>query len=99
VISYLKTLGITSAELLPIHAFIDDDYLLQKGLRNYWGYNSIGFFAPDPRYLNSPFVNEFKETVNQFHSAGIEVILDVVYNHTAEGNELGPTISFKGSII
>jgi isoamylase len=93
---YLKTLGITSAELLPIHAFVDDDYLLQKGLRNYWGYNTIGFFAPDPRYLNSPFVNEFKETVNQFHAAGIEVILDVVYNHTAEGNELGPTISFKG---
>jgi isoamylase len=96
VIGYLKSLGITSAELLPIHAFVDDDYLLQKGLRNYWGYNSIGFFAPDPRYLNTPFVNEFKETVNQFHSAGIELILDVVYNHTAEGNELGPTISFKG---
>jgi isoamylase len=95
-IAYLKSLGITSAELLPIHAFVDDDYLLQKGLRNYWGYNSIGFFAPDPRYLHSPFVNEFKETVNQFHAAGIEVILDVVYNHTAEGNELGPTISFKG---
>ena len=96
VISYLKQLGITSAELLPIHAYIDDDYLLQKGLRNYWGYNSIGFFAPDPRYLRTPFVNEFKETVNQFHAAGIELILDVVYNHTAEGNELGPTLSFKG---
>jgi glycogen operon protein len=96
VIGYLKSLGITSAELLPIHAFVDDDYLLRKGLRNYWGYNSIGFFAPDPRYLHSPFVNEFKETVNQFHSAGVELILDVVYNHTAEGNELGPTISFKG---
>ena len=95
-IAYLKSLGITSAELLPIHAFVDDDYLLQKGLHNYWGYNTIGFFAPDPRYLHSPFVNEFKETVNQFHAAGIEVILDVVYNHTAEGNELGPTISFKG---
>ncbi|MBA3516091.1 MAG: glycogen debranching protein GlgX [Rhizobiales bacterium] len=96
VIAYLKGLGITSAELLPIHAFLDDDYLLKKGLRNYWGYNSIGFFAPDPRYLQTPFVNEFKETVNQFHAAGIELILDVVYNHTAEGNELGPTISFKG---
>ena len=95
-IAYLKSLGITSAELLPIHAFVDDDYLLQKGLRNYWGYNTIGFFAPDPRYLHTPFVNEFKETVNQFHAAGIELILDVVYNHTAEGNELGPTISFKG---
>jgi len=96
VTAYLKALGVTAAELLPIHAFIDDDYLLQKGLRNYWGYNTIGFFAPDPRYLNTPFVNEFKETVNQFHAAGIEVILDVVYNHTAEGNELGPTLSFKG---
>ncbi|HEX2140274.1 MAG TPA: glycogen debranching protein GlgX, partial [Woeseiaceae bacterium] len=96
VIDYLRGLGITSAELLPIHAFVDDDYLLQKGLKNYWGYNTIGFFAPDPRYLSTPFVNEFKEMVNQFHSAGIEVILDVVYNHTAEGNELGPTISLKG---
>ncbi|MGQ7794117.1 glycogen debranching protein GlgX [Faunimonas sp. B44] len=96
VIAYLKSLGLTSVELLPIHAFVDDDYLLQKGLRNYWGYNSIGFFAPDPRYLNTPFVNEFKETVNQFHAAGIEIILDVVYNHTAEGNELGPTLSLKG---
>jgi isoamylase len=96
VCGYLRSLGITSAELLPIHAFVDDDYLLQKGLRNYWGYNSIAFFAPDPRYLSTPFVNEFKEMVNQFHAAGIEVILDVVYNHTAEGNELGPTISCKG---
>ena len=93
---YLRTLGITSAELLPIHAFIDDSYLIEKGLRNYWGYNSIAFFAPQPRYLHSPFVNEFKEMVNQFHAAGIEVILDVVYNHTAEGNELGPTLSLKG---
>jgi glycogen operon protein len=96
VIGYLKSLGVTFVELMPIHAFVDDDQLLQRGLRNYWGYNSIGFFAPDPRYLNSPFVNEFKETVNQFHAAGIGIILDVVYNHTAEGNELGPTISFKG---
>ena len=96
VIAYLKSLGLTSVELLPIHAFVDDDYLLQKGLRNYWGYNSIGFFAPDPRYLNTPFMNEFKETVNQFHAAGIEIILDVVNNHTAEGNELGPTLSLKG---
>ena len=93
---YLRNLGITSAELLPIHAFIDDSYLVEKGLRNYWGYNSIAFFAPEPRYLHSPFPNEFKEMVNQFHNAGIEVILDVVYNHTAEGNELGPTLSLKG---
>ncbi len=93
---YLRSLGVTAAEFLPIHAFVDDSYLLEKGLRNYWGYNSIGFFAPEPRYMGSPFVNEFKEMVNQFHAAGIEVILDVVYNHTAEGNELGPTLSMKG---
>ncbi len=93
---YLRGLGVTSAELLPIHAFVDDSYLIDKGLRNYWGYNTIAFFAPDPRYLQSPFVNEFKEMVNQFHQSGLEVILDVVYNHTAEGNELGPTLSFKG---
>jgi glycogen operon protein len=93
---YLRDLGVTSAELLPVHAFIDDSYLVEKKLRNYWGYNSIAFFAPEPRYLHSPFANEFKEMVNQFHAAGIEVILDVVYNHTAEGNELGPTLSLKG---
>ena len=96
VAQYLRALGITSAEVLPIHAFVDDSYLREKGLRNYWGYNSIAFFAPEPRYLHSPFANEFKEMVNQFHAAGIEVILDVVYNHTAEGNELGPTLSLKG---
>ena len=96
VAQYLRQLGVTTAELLPVHAFLDDDYLVKKGLRNYWGYNSIAFFAPEPRYLQSPFANEFKEMVNQFHAAGIEVILDVVYNHTAEGNELGPTLSFKG---
>ena len=96
VAEYLRGLGVTSAELLPVHAFLDDDYLVEKGLRNYWGYNSIGFFAPEPRYMRSDFANEFKEMVNQFHASGIEVILDVVYNHTAEGNELGPTLSFKG---
>ncbi len=96
VANYLRELGVTSAELLPVHAFVDDSYLVEKGLRNYWGYNSIAFFAPDPRYLHSAFVNEFKEMVNQLHAAGIEVILDVVYNHTAEGNELGPTLSLKG---
>ena len=94
--AYLRSLGITSAEFLPVHAFVDDSYLVEKGLRNYWGYNSIGFFAPEPRYLRTPFANEVKEAVNQFHAHGIEVILDVVYNHTAEGNELGPTLSFKG---
>jgi isoamylase len=94
--AYLRSLGVTSAELLPIHAFVDDSYLLEKGLCNYWGYNSLAFFAPEPRYLHLPTANEFKAMVNQFHAHGIEVILDVVYNHTAEGNELGPTLSFKG---
>jgi isoamylase len=98
VINYVKSLGVTSIELLPIHTFVDDSHLLEKGLNNYWGYNSIGFFAPDPRYAadvpNS--LREFKEMVARFHEAGLEVILDVVYNHTAEGNELGPTLSFKG---
>lgn len=94
--TYLRSLGVTSAELLPIHAFVDDSYLVEKGLCNYWGYNSLAFFAPEPRYLHTPSATEFKTMVNQFHAAGIEVILDVVYNHTAEGNELGPTLSFKG---
>jgi isoamylase len=96
VIRYIKDLGVTSVELLPIHAFIDDSYLVEKGMRNYWGYNSIGFFAPKQRYLATPFVNEVKEMVARYHDAGLEVILDVVYNHTAEGNELGPTLSCKG---
>ncbi len=96
VIDYVRSLGVTSVELLPIHAYVDDDFLLEKGLRNYWGYNTIGFFSPQPRYMATPFVNEFKETVAKFHDAGLEVILDVVYNHTAEGNEMGPTLSFKG---
>jgi len=96
VVDYIRRLGVTAVELLPIHAFVDDSYLLDKGLRNFWGYNTIGFFAPQPRYLGTPFVNETKEMIATFHSVGIEVILDVVYNHTAEGNELGPTLSFKG---
>jgi isoamylase len=98
VIAYIKSLGITSVELLPIHTFINDSHLLERGLTNYWGYNSIGFFAPDPRYASEPeqCLREFKEMVARFHDAGLEVILDVVYNHTAEGNELGPTLSFKG---
>jgi glycogen operon protein len=96
VVDYVRRLGATTVELLPIHAFVDDHYLLDKKLRNYWGYNTIGFFAPQPRYLGTPFVNETKEMIAHFHAAGIEVILDVVYNHTAEGNELGPTLSFKG---
>lgn len=96
VISHLKRLGITSVELMPIHTFIDDRDLILRGLRNYWGYNSIGFFAPDNRYSASGEVNEFKTMVKTLHSHGIEVLLDVVYNHTAEGNELGPTLSFRG---
>jgi isoamylase len=98
VVDYISSLGVTSVELLPIHAFVNDSYLLDKGLTNYWGYNTIGFFAPDPRYSAVPdFVfSEFKEMVARLHDAGLEVILDVVYNHTAEGNERGPTLSFRG---
>ncbi len=99
-INYLKELGITAIELLPIHHFITDRHLQDKGLTNYWGYNSVGFFAPDVRYSASGThgeqVVEFKEMVKALHGAGIEVILDVVYNHTGEGNEMGPTLSFRG---
>ena len=98
VVDYVKALGVTSVELLPIHTFINDSNLIEKGLTNYWGYNTIGFFAPDPRYSSKPsFAHaEFKEMVAHLHDAGLEVILDVVYNHTAEGNERGPSLSFKG---
>jgi glycogen operon protein len=98
VVRYLSSLGISAVELLPIHTFLDDSYLTEKGLRNYWGYNTIGFFAPARRYAaNGDFAfSEVKEMIAHLHEAGIEVILDVVYNHTAEGNELGPTLSFKG---
>jgi isoamylase len=96
VIDYLTRLGVTAVELMPVHAFVDDRHLLERGLRNYWGYNSIGFFAPEPRYLATNNVNEFKTMVKALHSAGIEIILDVVYNHTAEGNQFGPTLSFRG---
>jgi len=96
VLEYLHNLGITAVELLPIHAFVDDRNLVEKRLRNYWGYNSIGFFAPHPLYVGGETVHEFKTMVKQFHEAGIEVLLDVVYNHTAEGNHAGPTLSFKG---
>lgn len=99
-IDYLKKLGITAVELLPVHHFVADRHLVERGLTNYWGYNSIGFFAPDVRYSSSGVqgeqVTEFKTMVKELHKAGIEVILDVVYNHTAEGNHLGPTLSFKG---
>ncbi|MDT8405302.1 glycogen debranching protein GlgX [Sulfuriflexus sp.] len=96
VISYLKNLGITAVELLPIHAFLHDRNLVERGLRNYWGYNSIGFFAPHPEYMGSGGLNEFKTFVRLLHEENIEVILDVVYNHTAEGNHLGPTLSLRG---
>ncbi|WP_244816084.1 glycogen debranching protein GlgX [Caballeronia sp. Lep1P3] len=98
VVDYIKSLGVTSVELLPIHAFVNDSYLLDKGLTNYWGYNTIGFFAADPRFFSRGpgVVAEFKEMVDRLHEAGLEVILDVVYNHTAEGNERGPTLSFRG---
>ncbi|MFN2368370.1 MAG: glycogen debranching protein GlgX [Desulfurivibrionaceae bacterium] len=96
VIEYLKRLGVTAVELMPVHAFIDERNLVDKGLRNYWGYNSISFFAPDMRYSASGNISEFKTMVKTLHSAGIEVIIDVVYNHTAEGNRLGPTLSFRG---
>jgi len=95
-IDHLKRLGITSVELMPVHAFIDDRHLVERSLSNYWGYNSIGFFAPDHRYSSSGVASEFKTMVKTLHSHGIEVILDVVYNHTAEGNHLGPTLSLRG---
>ena len=96
VIDYLKRLGVTTLELMPVHAFVDDRRLVERGLRNYWGYNTIGFFAPDERYSSSGKLGEFKTMVKTLHSAGFEVILDVVYNHTAEGNQLGPTLAFRG---
>jgi isoamylase len=98
VVNYLRSLGITAVELLPIHTFVDDSYLTEKGLTNYWGYNTIAFFAPARRYAADPdfAFAEFKQMVAHLHDSGIEVILDVVYNHTAEGNQLGPTLSFKG---
>jgi isoamylase len=99
-IDYLKKLGITSVELMPIHHSVADRHLLERGLTNYWGYNSLGFFAPDARFSAAGSagdqVAEFKNMVRTLHSAGLEVILDVVYNHTAEGNHLGPTVSFRG---
>ena len=96
VIEYLCNLGVTSVELLPIHTFLNQPFLTDKGLTNYWGYDSIGFFAADPRYFAKPEIDEFKSMVDSYHRAGLEVILDVVYNHTPEGSELGPTLSFKG---
>lgn len=96
VIEYFKRLGVTTVELMPVHSFLDDRHLVERGLRNYWGYNTIGYFAAEHRYSASGKVAEFKTMVRALHEAGIEVLLDVVYNHTAEGNELGPTLAFRG---
>ena len=95
-IEHLQKLGITAVELLPVHAFLNDRFLVERGLRNYWGYNTAAFFAPEPSYLSTNRLNEMRIAVRQLHAAGIEVFLDVVYNHTCEGNEIGPTVSWRG---
>ena len=95
-IAHLRRLGVTAIELLPIHAFLDDRYLLDRKLRNYWGYNTLSFFAPEARYARGDVIDDFRGTVAALHDAGIEVILDVVYNHTCEGNQLGPTLCYRG---
>jgi len=95
-IEHLHRMGVTAIELLPVHSFIDDGFLRARGLRNYWGYNTIGFFAPEPRYFGPAGLAGFRAMVRRFHAAGIEVILDVVYNHTAEGDHRGPTLCYRG---
>lgn len=96
IIDHLHKIGVTAIELLPVHGFINDGFLLEKKLTNYWGYNTIGFFAPEPRYFGPDGIQGFRQMVRRFHEAGIEVILDVVYNHTAEGDHRGPTTCFRG---
>ncbi len=96
VLEYIKALGVTTIELMPVHAFVDESFLVDRDLRNYWGYNSINFFAPETRLYSNDGVHEFRDMVNAIHDAGLEVILDVVYNHTAEGGKHGPTLSFRG---
>jgi glycogen operon protein len=96
VINHLKRLGVTAIELMPVHAYLQDRWLLEQKLGNYWGYNTLGFFAPEPRYLSTGAANELRMAIRRLHAAGLEVILDVVYNHTCEGNELGPTLSWRG---
>lgn len=96
ILDHLNNLGVTTVELLPVQAFLNEKFLLDRGLTNYWGYMTYGFFAPDPRYMQGTDIAEFQQMVSRFHSAGIEVILDVVYNHTAEGSEMGPTLMFRG---
>ncbi|MDA0705372.1 MAG: glycogen debranching protein GlgX [Proteobacteria bacterium] len=96
VLHYIRSLGVTAIELMPVHAFLSEKHLADKGLRNIWGYNPIAFFAPQPAYANSDPVAEFRDMVHAIHDAGLEVILDVVYNHTAEGDHIGPSLSFRG---
>lgn len=96
VTQYLRELGVTAVELMPVHAFVDDRFLIDRGLRNFWGYSNLGFFAPEQRYTETGQIHEFKTMVKNLHDAGLEVILDVVYNHTCEADELGPTLSFRG---
>ncbi len=96
ILEHLTTLGVTTVELLPVQTFLNEKFLLDRGLTNYWGYMTYGFFAPDPRYMQGNDIAEFQQMVSRFHGAGIEVILDVVYNHTAEGSEMGPTLMFRG---
>ena len=96
VLKYLKALGVTSIELMPVHTFVDEHHLAEQGLRNFWGYNSVGFFAPMQRYARDDSVTEFRDMVRALHEAGLEVILDVAYNHTGEGNHLGPSLVFRG---
>lgn len=96
ILEHLNKLGVTAIELLPVHSFLDDGFLIDKGLRNYWGYNTVGFFAPEPRYFGPAGFAGFRAMVNRFHQAGIKVILDVVYNHTAEGDQRGPTLCYRG---
>lgn len=95
-IAHLQKLGVTTLELMPVHAFLQEHFLLERGLRNYWGYSTLGFFAPEPAYLSTGELNELRMAVRHFHAAGIEVILDVVYNHTCSGSELGPTLCMRG---
>jgi len=96
VVDYIRALGVTAVELLPIHAFLDERFLVERGLRNYWGYNTVGFFAPEPRYLSQNAIHEVKSLVRRCHDAGLEVILDVVYNHSGESDRFGPTVCFRG---
>ncbi|WP_295311758.1 glycogen debranching protein GlgX [Roseobacter sp.] len=96
IIDHLHRIGVTAIELLPVHSFLNDGFLIDRGLSNYWGYNTIGFFAPEPRYFGPAGIAGFRDMVARFHAAGIEVILDVVYNHTAEGDHRGPTICYRG---